>query len=863
MVSMRKRVICLTLCAVMLFSTALCVSAAESDNVIYISNSDRFLAFAENCRLDSYSQNLTVQLSGNIDLSGTDFSGIPIFSGTFEGNGYTISGLQLAGDGSNLGLFRYLTESAVVRDLHIMGYVTPGGSGSIAGSLAGSNAGTIENCSFEGKVSGIDNIGGLVGINQLTGVISRSSVSGIVNGHHFAGGIAGSNYGVIRSCENHARINTTVEQNDVDLEDVSLESIINSESVATVTDIGGICGIGTGVIRSCRNYGSVGYPQIGYNIGGIAGSWSGYLHQCYNYAAVDGRKEVGGIAGQLEPAVSILYKEDTLQTLQEQMDTMSGLTSGAGSHIQSSSNALGAQGQNIEKQVEDAQKALDILIPDADDPTPPDDESILAAQNALSSSFSEITASLNNMISISENTLGTLNQDIQSISSQMNAISGTIGNASENLGGSIADVSDGDTEDTLSAKIRSCVNVGTVRGDWNVGGIVGAVALENDLDPESDLQLIGSSSLNYDMELRAVILNCENEGDVQGKKQNVGGVAGWVSLGLIKQCTNTGAIDAGTADYTGGIAGLSSGYIRLCNAKCTLSGESYTGGIAGTGTTVTDCKAMVSLGSHGEKTGAILGDSEEPDLLSNYYLPIGTDPGAIDGISYAAMAEPLGANEFFALDALPQKFSTLTVTFQFDDSTSSRCTLPYGSILRPEQMPAIPEHNGNEAVWVGSIQPGDRVLFDTVFTLEYTDYLQTLQSSLQNETGLPVLLAQGQFSPNAVFTANVLEDSDGLAGYTLELPDSKLPVKLRCMLPLHSDPEHIRLMVLTGTDWSESSFTVNGSYLVFDAPNGISALRVDEIPFDDTLYIICAAAVLAVIIIGAVTVCVRHKRKSK
>lgn len=860
---MHKRLLCLILSLLMIFSVTLSVSAQEQDAVIYISTMERFLEFAESCRLDSYSQNLTVQLRCDIDLSDSGFTGIPIFSGTFEGNGHTISGLQLDGDGSNTGLFRYLTETAVVRNLHITGIITPGGSGSIAGGIAGSNAGTIENCSFEGKVSGIDNVGGLVGINQLAGVIDQCSAAGTVNGNHFVGGIAGINYGVIRNSDNHASINTTIEQNHVELEDITLESIMSSESATTVTDIGGICGTGTGVIRDCENLGSIGYPKIGYNIGGIAGSWSGYLYRCENHATVDGRKEVGGIVGQLEPAVSILYQEDTLQTLQQQMDTMSGLTSGAGYHIQSSSNALGAEGQNIEKQVEDAQKALDILIPDEDDPNPPDAESIQAAQNALSSSFSEITASLGNMVAISESTLGVLNKDIQGISNQMNAISGTIGTASENLGSSVRDVSDADTAEDLSAKIQDCLNLGSVDGDWNVGGIAGAIALENDMDPESDLQLIGNSSLNFVMSLRAVILESENQGAVQGNKQNVGGIAGWISLGLVKQCVNTGAVDAAAADYTGGIAGQSSGYIRNCSVKCNLSGETYTGGIAGSGATVTDCYAMTDLHSHGEKTGAILGAAEDSDLSANYYLPIGKDPGAVDGISYADNAEPLASAEFFELDGLPDDFRNVAVTFLYDDSTSHRRIFPYGTTLTSEMLPPIPEDNSAEAAWVGDIQMGDQLFFDTTFTLTYADYLQTLEGSLQGHNGVAALLAQGQFSQDALLTADTLDVPDTLAAYSVTVPHSNLPVKLRCLLPEGVSTEHIALLIQTDTGWHDTEFTVSGSYLVFDVPDGIQGLQLKEIPIDYKPYILSGATALAVLMLSITVALIKRKKKEK
>ena len=67
------------------------------------------------------------------------------------------------------------------------------------------------------------------------------------------------------------------------------------------TDIGGIAGFSNGVIQSCKNVGNVGYEHMGYNVGGIVGRQSGYLDGCKNTGIVNGRKDVGGIAGQLEP----------------------------------------------------------------------------------------------------------------------------------------------------------------------------------------------------------------------------------------------------------------------------------------------------------------------------------------------------------------------------------------------------------------------------------------------------------------------------------------------------------------------------------------------------------------------------------
>ena len=266
-----------------------------------ISTADEFLAFAESCRLDSYSVGLVVTLKRDIDLTGTAFSGVPIFSGYFDGDGHEIKGIQVTGDGSSQGLFRYLTSIATVRDLKVAATVAPGGSANYVGAIAGENLGSIIECAVVADVSGNSYVGGIAGINGVSGLIEDCHVRGYIVGTHQVGGIVGENLGIIRGCANRASVNMEAKDNAVDLSDITLEALTGSESIDTTTDIGGIAGRSTGVIRKCNNHGSVGYPHIGYNVGGIAGTQSGHIVDCNNFGVVNGRKEVGGIVGQMEP----------------------------------------------------------------------------------------------------------------------------------------------------------------------------------------------------------------------------------------------------------------------------------------------------------------------------------------------------------------------------------------------------------------------------------------------------------------------------------------------------------------------------------------------------------------------------------
>ena len=119
----------------------------------HIGTVDDLLQLVDSCRLDSWSKNRTVYLDADLELTGSGFAGIPSFSGVFEGQGHTISGLSLVDDGSVIGFFRYVQQGANVRDLVIRGRSMPTGSRSTVGGIAGSNAGTLHNCRFEGVSS--------------------------------------------------------------------------------------------------------------------------------------------------------------------------------------------------------------------------------------------------------------------------------------------------------------------------------------------------------------------------------------------------------------------------------------------------------------------------------------------------------------------------------------------------------------------------------------------------------------------------------------------------------------------------------------------------------------------------------------
>ena len=387
-----SKLLSLLLAAVLLLSLIAPVAlAAGSANSIYLRTAEDLAELSRNCTLDSWSQGKTVYLEADLDLSGTEFAPIPTFGGTFEGQGHTISGLSITGSGNVRGLFRYIQPTGAVRDLRVSGTIAPSDRKNTLGGLAGNNQGTITNCTFSGAVSGADSIGGLVGINEAQGQIINCSFSGSVTGEHYVGGVAGQNYGSIIQCENSGSINTTQVDAELNLDNLNQEQLNAAENVPACTDIGGIAGFSSGILQSCVNTGAVGYAHVGYNIGGIVGRQSGYLNGCSNSGTVLGRKDVGGIAGQLEPEVRLLYNEGQIGSLLDELDVLRELIDQTGDDVRGSSDEISERMQAISDRAREAQDAISGL---ADRTTDWANENIDAI-NSLSARISWLTDELN------------------------------------------------------------------------------------------------------------------------------------------------------------------------------------------------------------------------------------------------------------------------------------------------------------------------------------------------------------------------------------------------------------------------------------------------------------------------------------
>ena len=291
-------------------SISVCAAGIVPDSYteIDICTVEDLIELGRNCHDEAWSRDKYVVLKNNISLAGSEFTSIPIFSGYFNGNGFTISGYTYGGTGYVSGFFRYVGSTATIDRLNISGDISCGDDGYVNGMLAGINDGKISDCGVSGVLEGNTATGGVAGINGRDGLITGCRNNGVISGFYYTGGICGRNYGVIKRCVNAGNVNVTqewVSQNDERQVDIISEITgdVSLISYQSGVDTGGISGYSRGMIIGSRNESTVGYERVGYNVGGICGRQSGVIYDCSNYGRVYGKKDVGGITGQQEPYI--------------------------------------------------------------------------------------------------------------------------------------------------------------------------------------------------------------------------------------------------------------------------------------------------------------------------------------------------------------------------------------------------------------------------------------------------------------------------------------------------------------------------------------------------------------------------------
>lgn len=249
---------------------------------------------------------------------GTDDSAY--FAGIFDGNGHTISGLDVNTSYGGSGLFGYL--SGEVRNLHVKGKNESfdSNSGGIAGILT--NSGKVINCTSSVNVQGLDKCGGIVGNNE-GGTIEGCINIGNISGTYKIGGIVGENWnGVVTDCSNEGKVKSirrgvaTYGTGGVAGRSVSADAKVtkchNTGKIYSNTEAtGGVVGYMNGsgaTINKCYNTGTINIsiktsdkeisPAFAGGIVGIVGTNGVTIRNCYNTGMINNPDISGGIIGR-------------------------------------------------------------------------------------------------------------------------------------------------------------------------------------------------------------------------------------------------------------------------------------------------------------------------------------------------------------------------------------------------------------------------------------------------------------------------------------------------------------------------------------------------------------------------------------
>ncbi len=184
-----------------------------SETTIYITTAQQLKRLADEVNAGDSKSDKTYLLANDIDLSGyPDWTPIGRFdppddmlpfSGVFDGQGYSITGLKISGNEDARGLFGY-TYSGAIRNVVIRNPEIEGKDqvGALVGYQAYSNQG-IKNCAvIGGKIQGRSHVGGLVGYMEESPIQNCYSTCEVVAMDFYAGGIVGDHRVVasIRNC---------------------------------------------------------------------------------------------------------------------------------------------------------------------------------------------------------------------------------------------------------------------------------------------------------------------------------------------------------------------------------------------------------------------------------------------------------------------------------------------------------------------------------------------------------------------------------------------------------------------------------------------------------------------------------------
>ena len=602
-------------------------SLEEKDGTLLI-QSAADLAYVKACN-DTFSGK-TLQMTTSVYMKESNYM-IENMAGTFDGNGYSVRGLNIVNTVANTGFIRVLAQNGEVKNLSLYGKVQGADIAKThTAAFVGISSGKISNCHNYASVSAgtakSTFVAGIVGKTDAAGShIENCTNNADITGYKQVGGIIGTLYlaSNVVSCTNNGNI------------------------TSKGTDTGGIIGsLGSNsasIVKNCVNNGNV----TGINAGGIIGvsytKNNSIICSCVNTGVITAtnKGDILGVKTTQANSTDFVYVTHEWELVEEKENssiyhcpcgevqelekvdiwdgtTISALLEGEGTEenpylIQKSADlayfaAEVVNGNNYEGLYVKLTSSLDLSnyhlmigndtngfsgIFDGNGKT-------IRGMNISNSSihtglFSILNASgtiknltvYGNVTGATTGFTGGIVGDSQGIIRNCINYATVVGGGTNNncgvggiagaTGGAFTSIKAGESADTKGGKVENCTNYGPVSGGYKAAGIVGVVRGTTEI---SGCINNGSISANKQaggicgtIYFSSTVTSCVNNGNITGAANENGGIAGSMgtnSVSSITNCHNTGNVTG--VEYIGGIVGASYSTKKVNIINCDNSG---------------------------------------------------------------------------------------------------------------------------------------------------------------------------------------------------------------------------------------------------------------------------------------------------
>ncbi len=722
------------------------------------------------------------------------------------------------------------------------------------GGVAGVSSGEILNCDNKGTVGyqhAGKNVGGIVG--RFTGSIDSCTNNGKVYGKQDVGGIAGQFEPTI--LETGSDIKNYIN----DLEGLSNQLVADTKAAS---DSAG------GSLKDVGDSVKEGGEQIDSDVNSVAKDITSNITDTANStkrSINDATASINNLKNNIANANPEEIKENAVEDIEKiDYDSVISQITDISTNIDNAQTAIGNYdaskvGNRITEQIDSTATSEYNEVNDAakkvtdrvDDATGDTAEQLYE----MSDNMAKSTATISNDI----NAINAKVADIMSLAEEQAENFGKIADGED----IIEDYSAVDSESEEAARLKNSINNGYVNGDRNVGGVVGALAIEGTDSADSKVGTSGNKYVTL-----AVLENSNSTGLIELRKENAGGIVGNASLGLIRNCDANIRIISEEGNYVGGVAGYSKGTVENCYSASVLDGSNYIGGVAGAAKKMRNCYSMSEISSDVNWGGEVIGDvindtsgdittahSKMMDSIFNNYF-VGSKYGGIDNVSYSGIAEAMSYEALMASEAAAH-FDNISVAFYNKDfDLISNQSVEYGTDVSELQYPDIESDANTYIAWDGIYS--DTISSNMFLVAEDADNVTVLASDLLIDNK-PVALVQGTYyeisklevkENTTTALPNKTNEDSIINCYDIALTNVSEQEDVSQIRFYVGDAKNVKLYEQQDGKWVSQKIKRTGSYVQCDFTKATTTFAVETYTGTSyRMYIAVAAAALAVVII--------------